>query len=49
MKQNYKGKTRLKERGPVWKVRIGIRSSVSESKIQVFEKAKKLKMKVILN
>ena len=49
MKQNYKGKLGLKERGPVWKVKIGIHSEVSGNSIRAFEKAKKLKMKVILN
>jgi hypothetical protein len=48
MKQN-KGKTDLKERGPVWKIKIGIHSSVSGNKIQAFERAKKMKLKVILN
>jgi len=50
MKQNLnKGKLGLKDRGPVWKIKIGIHSGVSENSIQVFEKAKKWKMKVILN
>lgn len=49
MKRKNKGKTDLKEQGPVWKVKIGIHSSVSENKIEAYEKAKKLKMKVILN
>ena len=50
MKRNYnKGKLDLMERGPVWKVKIGIHSGVSENAIQQFEKAKKLKLKVILN
>jgi hypothetical protein len=50
MKQNdNKGKVNLKDRGPVWKVKIGIHSSVSEKSIEAFKKAKKLKMKVILN
>uniref|UniRef100_UPI0032171E31 hypothetical protein n=1 Tax=uncultured Draconibacterium sp. TaxID=1573823 RepID=UPI0032171E31 len=50
MKQNFnKGKLGLKERGPIWKVKIGIRSGVAENKIEVFEKARKWKVKVILN
>lgn len=49
MKQKNKGKTDIKERGPVWKVKIGIHSEVSGNSIRAFEKAKKLKMKVILN
>ena len=48
MKEN-KGKTDLKERGPVWRIKIGIHSSISGNRIKAFEKAKKLKMKVILN
>jgi hypothetical protein len=39
----------LKERGPVWKVKIGIRSGVSEKAIEHYKKSKKLKLKVILN
>ena len=49
MKQKNKGKADLKERGAIWKLKIGIHSSVSENSIQIFKKAKKLKMKVILN
>ena len=50
MKQNdNKGKLDLKERGPVWKVKIGILSGVSNNSIQHYKKAKKLKLKVILN
>lgn len=50
MKQNRnKGKLGLKERGPVWEIKIGIHSEVSGNSIQIFEKAKKWKMNVILN
>ncbi len=50
MKQNSNnGKPDLKERGPVWQVKIGIPTGVSEKSIQVFKKTKKLKLKVILN
>jgi hypothetical protein len=50
MEQNFNnGKLGLKEDGPVWTVKIGIHSGVTENKIEVFEKAKKWKMKVILN
>ena len=50
MKQGFKnGKLELKERGPIWKVKIGIRSEVTENTIQFFERTKKLKLKVILN
>lgn len=50
MKQNFnKGKLGLKDRGPVWKVKIGIQSSISENSIKTFEKRKKWKFNVILN
>lgn len=50
MKQSFNNeKSGLKERGPVWKVKIGIRTAVSDSTIAYFEKSKKLKLKVILN
>ena len=50
MKQNFnKGKLGLKDRKAVWNVKIGIHSGISGNSIQVFEKAKKWKMKVILN
>ncbi|MCY1720510.1 hypothetical protein OU798_09170 [Prolixibacteraceae bacterium Z1-6] len=50
MEQNFnKGKLGLKDQGPVWKVKIGIHSGVTENKIEVFDKTKKWKMKVILN
>lgn len=50
MKDNFSNrKLGLKERGPVWKVKIGIHSGISNNSIQFFEKAKKWKMKVILN
>ncbi len=50
MKQNLNnGKLDLKDIGPVWMVKINIHTGVSEKSIQVFEKTKKLKLKVILN
>lgn len=50
MKQNFnKGKLGLKDQGPVWKVKIGIRSGVTENKIEIFETARRWKVKVILN
>jgi len=50
MKQNSNnGKPDIKDRGPVWHVKIGIPTGVSEKSIQVFRKSKNLKLKVILN
>lgn len=50
MKQNFnKGKLGLKERGSVWSIKIGIHTGITENKVQVFEKTKKWKIKVILN
>ncbi|WP_340113541.1 hypothetical protein [Maribellus mangrovi] len=48
MKENN-DKLEMKERGPVWKARIGIRSGISENTIHVFRKSKKWKMNIILN
>ncbi|WP_163325687.1 hypothetical protein [Draconibacterium mangrovi] len=50
MKDNFKnGKPELQETGAVWNVKIDIPSSVSTNSIRLYKKAKKLKMKVILN
>ncbi|WP_321370904.1 hypothetical protein [uncultured Draconibacterium sp.] len=50
MKENFKnGKQELTETGPVWNVKIDIPSSVSENSIRLYKKARKLKLKVILN
>lgn len=50
MKRNSNNeKSGIKEKGPVWKVKIGIRSGVSDSAIEHYKKSKKLKLKVILN
>lgn len=40
---------RLKDKGAVWKTKVGIISQVTENSIQFFEKAKKWKIKIILN
>ena len=40
---------KLKERGPVWKTKIGLSSQILENTIMVFEKSKKWKIKIILN
>ena len=40
---------RTKEEGPVWKLKIGIHSQLSDNTIKVFKQTKKWKMKVILN
>lgn len=42
-------KLETKERGPVWRAKIGIRSEFSENRIHVFKEAKKWKMNIILN
>ena len=50
MKQSFNNeKSGLKEKGPVWKVKIAIRSGVSDKTIEHYKKSKKLKLKVILN
>jgi hypothetical protein len=50
MTENFNnGRLGLKERGPVWKIKISIHSGVSDNSIQFFEKDKKLKLKIILN
>ncbi len=43
------GKINSKEPVPIWRVKIGIDTAVAENAIHVFEKAKKIKMKIILN
>jgi len=48
MKENN-DKLEMKERGPVWKPKIGIHSGISENTIMVFRKSKKWKMNIILN
>ncbi len=39
----------MKERGPVWKPKVGIRSGISENTLRVFRTSKKWKMSIILN
>ena len=48
MKENNR-KLETKERGPVWKARIGIRSEIAEDRIHVFREVKKWKVNIILN
>lgn len=48
MKENN-GKLTTKERGPVWRTKIGIHSEIFEDRIYVFKVSKKWKMDIILN
>jgi len=48
MKTNNE-KLEMKERGPVWKPDICIRSGISEKTIRVFRTSKSWKMSIILN
>ena len=50
MKDNFKnGKPELKEKGPVWSVKVDIPTAVSEDSIRLYKEARILKLKVILN
>lgn len=50
MKENFKnGKPELKETGPVWSIKINIPTAVSNDSIRLYKKARRLKLKVILN
>ena len=40
---------KLLEDGPVWNIKVGVYSQLSETDVKVLEKPKKWKMKVILN
>jgi len=48
MKDNNR-KLETKERAPVWRVKIGIHSEISEDRIYVFRELKRWKMDIILN
>jgi len=50
MKDNFKnGKPELKEKGPIWSVKVDIPTAVSEDSIRLYKKTRILKIKVILN
>jgi len=48
MKDNNR-KLETKERGPVWRAKIGIHSEIFEDRIYVFKESKKWKTDIILN
>jgi len=48
MKENNR-KLETKDRGPVWRTKIGIYSGIFEDRIFVFRESKKWKMDIILN
>lgn len=48
MKDNNR-KLETKERGPVWRTKIGIHSEIFEDRITVFKESKNWKVDIILN
>jgi len=48
MKENNE-KLEMRASGPVWKPKIGIHSGITDNTIQLFRKAKRWKLNIILN